>query len=116
MSILYLKFRSVNDTVYDTFEEISESSNIQENDAGWNFKQKMDQLTGDAQVTTKYYYTPSVNSYFKCTFVNNSDAVEVTNLIEAETTWNAVEIEIISESDFNTVIGDNELTDLLSWT
>ena len=115
MSILYLKFRSVNDTIFDTFEEISASNNILENDAGWNFKQKMNQLTDDALVTTKYYYTPSVNSYFKCTFVNNSDAVEVTNLIEAETTWNIVEIEIISESDFNTAIDGNELTDLLLW-
>ena len=116
MSILYLKIKSVNDTIYDTFEEMSESNNIQENDAGWNFKQKMNQLTGDALVTTKYYYTPSVNSYFKCTFVNDSDAVEVTNLIEAETTWNIVKIEIISDTDFNTAIGDNGLTDIISWT
>ena len=115
MSILYLKITSKDDTIYDTYEGLSENSNIQENDAGWNLKQKMHQLTSDALVTTKYYYTPSVNSYHKCTFVNDSDAVEVTNLIEAETTWNIVEIEIISESDFNTAIDGNELTDLLSW-
>lgn len=116
MSIIYIKFRSLNDVIYDTFNEISENAYIQENDAGWNFKTKMDQLTVAGRVTTKYYYTPSINSYFKCTFSIDSDAVEVTNLIKAETTWNIVEIEIISETDFNTAIGENQLTDFLSWT
>ena len=121
MSILYLKFKSVNsDIIYNTFEELTENSIIQENDAGWDFKQLVGELESDAKVAIQYYYTPwnqtpPVNSYFKCTFVNDSDAVEVRNLIEAETTWNVVEIEIISESDFNTVIDGNELTDLISF-
>ena len=121
MSILYLKFKSVNsDIIYNTFEELSENSIIQENDAGWDFKQLVGALESDAKAAIQYYYTPwnqtpPVNSYFKFTFVNDSDAVEVRNLIEAETTWNVVEIEIISESDFNTVIDGNELTDLPSF-
>ena len=35
MSILYLKFKSVNsDIIYNTFDKLSENSIIQENDAG----------------------------------------------------------------------------------